>query len=265
MYFVDSHCHLDFPDFAAELDAIVARAASAGVGHMLTISTRVRHHTGLLAIAERFPTVTCSVGTHPHHAHEELDITAADLIERTRHPKVVALGEAGLDYHYDNSPRDAQEQGFRTHIAAARATQLPLVIHTREADEDCARILKDEMGKGAFPAVLHCYTGGPELARRAVALGCYLGFTGIVTFRNSDGLREIAAAVPADRFLIETDAPYLAPLPYRGKRNEPAYVVEVAKVLATVRGVSVDEIARQTTENFFKLFAKIPRPAAAAA
>jgi TatD DNase family protein len=262
---VDSHCHLDFPDFAPELDAVVARAQAAGVGHMVTICTRVRRHAQVLAVAERFPNITCSVGTHPHHAHEELDITAEDLIARTNHPKVVALGEAGLDYHYDNSPRDAQAQGFRTHIAAARATQLPLVIHTREADEDCARILEDEMGKGAFPAVLHCYTGGAELARRAVGLGCYIGFTGIVTFKNSAALRAIAAELPADRFLVETDAPYLAPLPYRGKRNEPSYVVEVAKMLAEVRGVSFEDIARQTTENFFKLFAKVPRAAAAAA
>jgi TatD DNase family protein len=261
---VDSHCHLDFPDFAPELDAVVARANAAGVGHMVTICTRVRRHAQVLAVAERFPTVTCSVGTHPHHAHEELDITVEDLIARTNHPKVVALGEAGLDYHYDNSPRDAQEQGFRTHIAAARATQLPLVIHTREADEDCARILEDEMGKGAFLGVLHCYTGGAELARRAVALGCYIGFTGIVTFKNSAALRAIAAELPADRFLVETDAPYLAPLPYRGKRNEPSYVVEVAKVLAEVRGVSFEEISRQTTDNFFKLFGKVPRTATAA-
>jgi len=262
---VDSHCHLDFPDFAPELEAVVARAEAAGVGHMVTISTRVRRHAQVLAIAERFPNVTCSVGTHPHHAHEELDITAEDLVARTEHPKVVAIGEAGLDYHYDNSPRDAQEQGFRTHIAAARATQLPLVIHAREADEDTARILEEEMGKGPFPAVLHCYTGGPDLARRAIALGHSISFTGIVTFRNSAALREIAGSLPADRFLVETDAPYLAPLPYRGKRNEPAYVVEVAKVLAEVRGVSADEIARQTTENFFRLFSKVPRATAAAA
>jgi TatD DNase family protein len=209
--------------------------------------------------------VTCSVGTHPHHAHEELDITAEDLIARAQHPKVVAIGEAGLDYHYDNSPRDAQEQGFRTHIAAARATGLPLVIHAREADDDTARILEEESGKGAFPAVLHCYTGGPDLARRALALGHYISFTGIVTFKNSAALREIAKSVPADRFLVETDAPYLAPLPYRGKRNEPAYVVEVAKVLADVRGMTLDELSRQTTENFFKLFAKVPRVASAAA
>jgi TatD DNase family protein len=262
---VDSHCHLDFPDFAPELDSVVARADAAGVRHMVTISTRVKRHDQVLAIAERYPNVTCSVGTHPHHAHEELDITADDLIARTKHPKVVAIGEAGLDYHYDNSPRDAQAHGFRTHIAAARATQLPLVIHAREADDDTARILEDEMGKGPFPAVLHCYTGGPDLARRALALGCYIGFTGIVTFKNSAALREIAKAVPADRFLVETDAPYLAPLPYRGKRNEPAYVVKVAEVLGEVRGVSSDEICRQTSENFFKLFSKVSRAAAAAA
>ena len=262
---VDSHCHLDFPDFASELDAVVARAQAAGVTRIVTISTRVKRHAQVLAIAERFPNVTCSVGTHPHHAHEELDITADDLIARTSHPKVVAIGEAGLDYHYDNSPRDAQEQGFRTHIAAARAAKLPLVIHTREADDDTAQILAEEMGKGPFPAVLHCYTGGPELARRAVALGCYIGFTGIVTFKNSAALRDIAQDLPADRFLIETDAPYLAPAPYRGKRNEPAYVTEVANVLAEVRGVTFEEIARQSTENFFRLFSKVPRTAAAAA
>jgi TatD DNase family protein len=262
---VDSHCHLDFPDFAPELDAVVARAEAAGVRHMVTISTRVKRHAQILAIAERYPSVTCSVGTHPHHADEELDVTADDLIARTQHPKVVAIGEAGLDYHYDNSPRDAQARGFRTHIAAARATQLPLVIHTREADEDCARILEDEMGKGPFPAVLHCYTGGAELARRAVALGCYIGFTGIVTFKNSAALRDIAKAVPADRFLVETDSPYLAPLPYRGKRNEPAYVVKVAEVLAEVRGTTFDDVCRQTTDNFFKLFSKAPRVAAEAA
>jgi TatD DNase family protein len=262
---VDSHCHLDFPDFAAELDAVVARAETAGVGRMVTISTRVRRHAQVLAIAERFPSVTCSVGTHPHHAHEELDITADDLVRRAEHPKVVAIGEAGLDYHYDNSPRDAQEQGFRTHIAVARATRLPLVIHSREADADTARILEEESGKGAFPAVLHCFTGGADLARRAIALGHSISFTGIVTFKNSADLREIAKSLPDDRFLVETDAPYLAPLPYRGKRNEPAYVTEVARVLAEVRGVSFEEICRQTTDNFFKLFSKVPRPAAAAA
>ncbi|MEA2989970.1 MAG: TatD DNase family protein [Alphaproteobacteria bacterium] len=262
---VDSHCHLDFPDFAGELDAIVARARAAGVVRLVTISTQVRRHGDLLAIAERFPDVYCSVGTHPHSAHEELDVTAGDLVARARHSKVVAIGEAGLDYHYDKSPRDAQERGFRNHIAAARETQLPLVIHSREADEDMARILEEEMGKGAFPAVLHCFTGGADLARRAIALGLSISFTGIVTFKKSDELRAIAGALPAERFLVETDAPYLAPGPFRGKRNEPAYVVETAKVLAAVRGVAFEEIARQTTENFFRLFCKVPRPAAAAA
>jgi TatD DNase family protein len=262
---VDSHCHLDFPDFAAELDAVVARAVAAGVDRMVTISTRVKKHADILAIAERFPNVFCSVGTHPHNAHEELDISADELIERARHAKVVAIGEAGLDYHYDFSPRAAQEQGFRAHIDAARATQLPLVIHSREADDDTAGILEQEMGKGAFPAVLHCFTGGPDLARRAVALGHYVSFTGILTFKKSDDLRAIACELPIDRILVETDAPYLAPGKFRGKRNEPAYVVETAKVLADVRGVSLDEIARTTTDNFFRLFAKVPRETARAA
>lgn len=262
---VDSHCHLDFPDFASELEAIVARARGVGIGRMVTICTRVRKHAQVLAIAEKFPDVFCSVGTHPHNAHEELDIDAAALIAISQHPKVVAIGEAGLDYHYDKSPRDAQAQGLRQHIAAARETGLPLVIHSRECDADMARILEDESGKGAFPAVLHCFTGGRDLALKAIELGHYVSFTGILTFKNSQDLRDIAAALPADRVLVETDAPYLAPLPYRGKRNEPSYVVETAKVLAQTRGVSEDEIARQTTENFFRLFNKVPRDLTAAA
>jgi len=262
---VDSHCHLDFPDFQGELDSIISRAREAGLIRMVTISTRVRRHGEVRAVAERFPDVFCSVGTHPHYAREELEISAADLAARTQHPKVVAIGEAGLDYHYHNSPRDAQERGFRNHIAAARETGLPLVIHSRDADDDMARILEEEMGEGTFPAVLHCFTGSSDLARRAVAIGLFISFTGIVTFKKSDELRRIAASLPADRFLIETDAPYLAPGVFRGKRNEPAYVVETAKVLAEVRGVSYAELARQTTANFFRLFQKVPRPAAAAA
>jgi TatD DNase family protein len=262
---VDSHCHLDFPDFATELDAVVARAEAAGLVKIVTISTRVRRHGEVLAIAERFENVFCSVGTHPHYAHEELDVTARDLAERARHPKVIGIGEVGLDHHYDNSPREAQERGLRAHIEAARETGLPLIIHCREADADMARILAEEMGRGAFPAVLHCFTGGAELARTGVELGCYVSFSGILTFKKSDALRAIAAALPADRILVETDAPYLAPQPWRGKRNEPAYVVETARVLAQCRGVGADEIARQTTENFLRLFAKIPRNAIAAA
>lgn len=262
---VDSHCHLDFPDFASEIDAVVERARAAGIGRMVTISTRVRKHAQVLAIAEKFPDVFCSVGTHPHNAHEELDIDTKALVAIAKHPKVVAIGEAGLDYHYDNSPRAAQEQGFRQHIAAARETGLPLVIHAREADADMARILKEETGQGAFPAVLHCFTGGRDLAFAAIDLGHYVSFTGILTFKNSQALRDIAVTLPAERVLVETDAPYLAPLPYRGKRNEPSYVVETAKVLATTRGVSMDEISRATTENFFRLFNKVPRNLADAA
>ena len=262
---VDSHCHLDFPDFASELDAIVARARAAGIGRMVTISTSVKKHAQVLAIAEKFPDVFCSVGTHPHHADEEMDVTTADLIAIGRHPKVVAIGEAGLDYHYDTGSRDNQAVSFRQHIAASRETGLPLVIHAREADADMARILTEETGKGAFPAVLHCYTGGRELAFKAMELGLYIGFTGILTFKNGQDLRDIAKDLPADRVLVETDAPYLAPLPFRGKRNEPSYVVETARVLAKTRGVSADDIARQTTKNFFRLFNKVPRDLGAAA
>ncbi len=259
---VDSHCHLDFPDLKQDLDGIIERARAVGIGRLVTISTRVRKHGDLIAIAERYPDVFCSVGTHPHHADEELDIGTADLVARTRHPKVVAIGEAGLDYHYDNAPRQAQEQGFRAHIAAARETGLPLVIHAREADADVAKILREETGKGPFPAVLHCFTGGRELAFGAIELGLYVSFTGILTYKKTDELRAIARDLPADRILVETDAPYLAPGKFRGKRCEPAFVVETAKLLAEVRGVSEAEIARQTTENFFRLFNKVPRPAA---
>lgn len=262
---VDSHCHLDFSDFASELEAVVARARAAGIGRIVTISTRVKKHAQVLAIAEKFPEVFCSLGTHPHNVHEELDIDTKVLVALTKHPKIVAIGEAGLDYHYDNSPRQAQLQSFRQHIAAARETGLPLVIHSRDCDVDMAEILREETGKGAFPAVLHCFTGGRKLAFIAIELGHYVSFTGILTFKRSDDLRTTAAALPADRILVETDAPYLAPIPYRGKRNEPAYVVETAKVLADVRGVSADEIARQTTENFFHLFNKVPRQLANAA
>src|SRR6201990_297844 len=260
---VDSHCHLDFPDFADDLDGIVARAEAAGIGRIITISTRVKHLDALLAIAMRFPNVYCSVGTHPHHADEEDGIPAEKLIELTKHPKAVALGEAGLDYFYEHGSPEAQERGFRTHIAAARATGLPLVIHTREADEDCERILVDEMTKGSFRAVLHCYTGGRKLAMKAIELGLSISFTGILTFKKSDELRALAAELPADRILVEADSPFLAPGKFRGKRNEPAYVVEVAKVLAETRGVSLDEISRQTTENFFRLFSKVLGPQAA--
>jgi len=258
---IDTHCHLDFPDFAEDIGAYVSRAEAAGVGRMVTISTRVARFATYAALAERFPSVWCTVGTHPHGAHEELDVTTEQLVELARHPRCVAIGEAGLDYHYDKSPREAQEQGLRTHIAAARETQLPLVIHSREADEDMAAILREEMGKGAFPAILHCFTAGEMLARTGVELGLYVSFSGILTFKTSEALRAIARDIPLEHLLVETDAPYLAPTPYRGKRNEPSYVVETAKILADVKDVSFDEIARITTENARRCYWKMDHAA----
>jgi TatD DNase family protein len=259
---VDHHCHLDFPQFAPERDAVIARAAAAGVGLMVTISTRIRRLPELLALTAKYENVYCSVGTHPHNAHEELDIPLETIIQLSAHPKVVAIGEAGLDYYYQKSPKEAQAEGFRRHIAAARITGLPLEIHTRDADEDTIRILEDEHSRGPFPALLHCYTGGEALARRAVALGLYVSFTGVITFKKSEALRAIAEQVPLDRLLVETDAPYLAPDPFRGKTNEPAFVVHTAATLAAVKRVSADEMAALTTNNFFRLFTKVPRNAA---
>ncbi len=259
---VDSHCHLDFPDFDGERDVLVRRASAAGIARMVTISTRVRNFPQVLAIAEQYDEVYCSVGTHPHNAAEETDVTAEDLLGHASHPKVVAIGEAGLDYHYDKSPRDLQMRGFLVHIEAARRTGLPLVIHARNADEDVERTLEEEMGKGAFPFILHCFSSGRELARVGVALGGYISFSGILTFKNSEELRSIAAEVPRDRLLVETDAPYLAPVPMRGKRNEPSYVVYTAAILAGTTGETPEEIAKTTTDNFFRLFSKMPRPAA---
>jgi len=258
---VDSHCHLDFPDFEGERDAVLARAREAGVGRMVTISTRVKRFDQVLAIAEAHDEVYCSVGTHPHSAAEEPDVTADDLVHLAQHPKVVAIGEAGLDYFYDYSPREVQARGFRTHIEAARETGLPLVIHARDADADVAAILEEETGKGAFPFILHCFSSGRALAEMGVKLGGYVSFSGILTFKKSEELRQIARDVPRDRLLVETDAPYLAPVPFRGKRNEPAYVAHTAAVLAETIGVSAEETARITTENFFRLFKKMPRPA----
>ncbi len=262
---VDSHCHLDFPHLSDQLGAVLARAREAGVGTLVTICTRVRNFDAVLAIAQDHDNIFCSVGTHPHNADEERDIPLEEIVSLSAHPKVVAIGEAGLDYHYDNAPREDQEKGFRTHIAAARETGLPLVIHTRDADGDTARILEEEMARGPFTAVLHCFTAGAELARRGVELGLYVSFSGVLTFKKSDALREIAANIPMDRLLVETDAPYLSPEPKRGRKNEPANVVHTAARLAGVKGVSDQEIARVTTANFHRLFSTVPSPAGAAA
>ncbi|MGX1097905.1 TatD family hydrolase [Amorphus sp. MBR-141] len=261
---IDSHCHLDFPDFADERDAVIARARDAGVRLMVTICTRVAMFDQVRAVAEASPDVYCSVGTHPHNAGEEAEaaVTTDMLVDLARHPKVVAIGEAGLDYHYDHAPRDAQAEGFRRHIRAARRTGLPLVIHARSADDDVAAILATAHAEeGPFPAILHCFSSGRALAMKGLELGLYVSFSGILTFKTAEEIRAVARDVPADRLLVETDAPYLAPVPHRGRRNEPSYVVETARVLAEARGVSADEIARQTSDNFFRLFSKIERPA----
>lgn len=257
---VDSHCHLDFPDFTAELDDVVDRARAAGICRIVTICTRVRQFDRVIAIAENYGQIYASVGTHPHNADQELDVDVDELCRLSDHPKVVAIGEAGLDYYYENAPRDAQAIGLRNHIAAARRTGLPLVIHARDADEDMAAILSDESEKGAFPAVLHCFSSGRGLAEKGIELGHYVSFSGILTFNRADELRAIARDLPQDRILVETDSPYLAPTPYRGKRNEPAYVSETARVLAEARNVSLEQIGEQTTENFFRLFNKVPWP-----
>ena len=256
---VDSHCHLDFPELAADRAGVISRARANGVERMVTISTRVKRFDEIAAIADENPEVWCSVGTHPHNAHEEPEVTTADLVRLAEHPRCVAIGEAGLDYHY---PGDypAQMTGFRRHIAAARETGLPLVIHAREADNDIATILEEETGQGgAFPFVLHCFSSGIELARRGLALGGYVSFSGILTFKNAPVIQQAAAEAPADRILVETDAPYLAPIPFRGKSNEPSYVMHTAQKLAELRGVSLAEISDTTTDNFFRLFSKAKR------
>lgn len=257
---IDTHCHLDFPDFAEERDELIARAHAAGVQQMVTISTRVRKLENLLALSDRYPSVFCSVGTHPNNAGEELDITADELVRLAEsHEKIVAIGEAGLDYFYDTQKPEDQQTGFRRHIEAARRTKLPLVIHSRSADEDMAAILTEETGKGAFPFILHCFSAGQALADTGVALGGYVSFSGILTFPKSGELRDIAKTIPHDRLLVETDAPYLAPKTWRGKRNEPSYVVNTAEILAETLDLEFEEMARITTENALRVFSKMPR------
>ena len=257
---VDSHCHLDFPELEQDRAGVIARAKAAGVTSMVTISTRVAKFATYAAIAESDPDIWCTVGTHPLGVVEEPDVPLERLLELSAHPKCVGIGEAGLDYHYDTAARDVAERVFRTHIEAARMTKLPLVIHARDCDDDMIRILADEMGKGTFPAVLHCFSSGPRLAEIGVELGLSVSLSGILTFKKSDEIRAIAKRVPLDRLLVETDAPFLAPQKHRGKRNEPSFVIETAKMLADVHGVSDEQMAKITTDNFFSLFSKAVRP-----
>ena len=258
---VDSHCHLDFKDFSEELDDIVDRARARGVRRMLTISTHLDRFPGVRDIADRYDDVFCSVGVHPHEAEHHVGLAADRLIELSQHEKVVGIGETGLDYFYEHSPRQAQRDCFRTHIHVARDTGLPLIVHTRDADEDTLEILEDEMGKGAFPGLIHCFSSSLALAERCVDMGLLISISGIVTFKKATELKEAVAKLPLSSLLVETDAPFLAPVPHRGKRNEPAYVADTAAMVAEIKGISVEEVIRVTGDNFFNLFARVSKPA----
>lgn len=257
---VDSHCHLDFPDFAAELDAVVARARAAGVGRLLTICTRLSKFDDVLSVAERFDRMFCSVGVHPHEAAHERDIALERIVTLAQHPKVVGIGEAGLDYYYDKSPHDKQQEVFRLHIEAARQTGLPLIVHSRDADEDTVALLREGAEKGGqggtLRGVIHCFTATQYLADAALEMGFFISLSGIVTFKNAEALRQVARSVPLERLLVETDAPYLAPMPMRGKRNEPSFVRHTATYVANMLGIPFEELAARTTANFDRLFDK---------
>lgn len=253
---IDSHCHLDYLQRDGDIDEVVARAGRAGVGAMLTICTKMSEFPVVLDIAERYPNVFCSVGVHPHEAGEEGQETPDRLIELAKHPKVVGIGETGLDYFYEHSPREQQKVSFRAHIAAARETGLPLIVHARDADDDTVDILRDEYKKGAYPAVIHCFTAGPELAEAALGMGFYISLAGVVTFKNAESLRDTVRKVPLERLLVETDSPYLAPVPKRGKTNEPAFVVHTAEKLSEIKEISNDLLIETTTANFKQLFSR---------
>lgn len=257
--FVDSHCHLDFDDFAEELPEIVQRAHANDIHHMLTISCKMSEYDRVKKVADQFSNISCSVGTHPHDAQEEAHISLEHLISLTRDEKVVAIGETGLDYFYDNSPRAAQQESFRKHIRACLATDLPIIIHTRDAEEDTLRILDEESPDRKLRGVIHCFTASAEMAKACLERGFYISISGIVTFKKSVDLQEIAKTIPKDRLLIETDSPFLAPVPKRGKRNEPSFVRHTAEFLADLRQESLEELATMTTENFFTLFNKMKK------
>jgi TatD DNase family protein len=252
----DSHCHLIYKGLGEQQPEVLARARNAGVVAMLNISTRENEWDDVIAVAEREADVWASVGIHPHEADQHPDVDTSKLVERARHPRVVGIGESGLDYYYDHSDRDRQRDSFRAHLAASRETQLPIIVHTRDAEDDTAEILRDEMGKGAFPGVIHCFTASGEFADIALELGLYVSISGIVTFKNAKDLQETAARLPLDRLLIETDAPFLAPVPHRGKTGEPAFVADTCRFLAQLRGEDPEALAEATRQNFHKLFAK---------
>jgi len=256
MKLADSHCHLNYKGVAEVQGEVLARARSSGVVAMLNIATRESEWDAVLATAEREPDVWATVGIHPHEADEHPHVDTARLVERAQHPRIVGIGESGLDYFYDHSDRAAQQASFRVHLAACRETRLPIVVHTRDAEDDTATILRDELGKGAFPGVLHCFTGSAELARIAIDLGFYISISGIVTFKSAQTLQAVARDLPQDRLLIETDAPFLAPVPHRGKTGEPAFVADTCRFLAQLRGEDAEALADATRANFHSLFAK---------
>jgi TatD DNase family protein len=254
--FIDSHCHLNYKGLIEDQAAVLDRAAQAGVSAMLNISTREAEWDAIIATADSAPNIWATVGIHPHEADGHPDVDTAKLIAKAAHPKVIGIGETGLDYFYDKSDREQQRTSFRTHIAAARKTGLPLIVHMRDAESDAAKMLRDEMGEGTYSGVIHCFTASQNFADIALSLGLYISISGIVTFKNAKDLQEVAAVIPEDRLLIETDAPFLAPVPHRGKTGEPAFVADTARFLAGLRGVSVDELAAQTSANFHALFTK---------
>jgi len=256
MSLVDSHCHLNYKGLVESQAEILDRARNAGVTAMLNIATRESEWNAIVGTAEREADVWASVGIHPHEADAHPDVDTAKLVARAAHPRIVAIGETGLDYYYDHSDRDRQRASFRAHIVAARETGLPLIVHTRDAEDDTAEILADEMGKGAYPGVIHCFTASADFARKALDLGLYISISGIVTFKNARDLQETATWLPADRLLVETDAPFLAPVPHRGKTGEPAFVADTARFLAGLRGASAEQLAETTTANFYRLFTK---------
>ncbi|EQB18946.1 TatD family hydrolase [Novosphingobium lindaniclasticum] len=253
---IDSHCHLEYEGLVEDQGGVLDRARSAGVQGFLNISTRRSEWDRVVATAERHADVWASVGIHPHEADQHADLGEAALLEATKHPKVVGIGETGLDYYYDKSDREVQQALFRTHISVARETGLPLIIHTRDAEEDTFRILDEEMGKGGFPALIHCFTASADFGRKVLDLGLSISISGIVTFKNAQDLQAVVATIPADRILVETDSPFLAPVPHRGKRCEPAYTADTARFVADLRGTSTDELGAATTRNFFNLFKK---------
>ncbi|MEA3012395.1 MAG: TatD DNase family protein [Sphingomonadales bacterium] len=254
--FIDSHCHLNYKGLVDDQPGVLARARDAGVSMMLNISTRASEWDAVIATAERERDVMASVGVHPHEADVHPDVETATLVEKAAHPKVVGIGESGLDYYYDRSERDRQRQSFRAHIAAARETQLPLIVHTRDAEDDTYGILAGEMGKGRYPALIHCFTASRDFADKVLALGLYVSISGIVTFKNARDLQAVAKAIPLDRLLIETDSPFLAPVPHRGRPCEPAFVADTARFLAALRGEPIETLAAATSANFRRLFAK---------